>query len=164
MTIKINYGKIYLSSVTWEIGVIKVRKKIIFLVITFMFAFLFSFSVNASIIDNCSISLGSDILKDVTPIVGDCTYLLGEFSNEEAPAYWIAWALDIMKYIAVIALLVFVTLDFLKAIASNDKDALKKAGTNAIRRFIYCVIIFFIPNIVEIIMELFGIAGYCLVG
>lgn len=159
MTIKINYGKIYLSSVTWEIGVIKVRKKIIFLVITFMFAFLFSFSVNASVIDN-NISLGSDILKPIEITNQDkCETILGPFDEEDAPAYWIKWALNTIEYIAIIALLVFVTLDFIKALASNDKDALKKAGTNAIRRFIYCVIIFFIPIVVEIILELFGIAG-----
>lgn len=167
MTIKINYGKIYLSSVTWEIGVIKVRKKIVFLVITFMFIFSFSFKVNASVIDNNSVlassSLSGDIVRNVMPMVEDCETLLGSFEDDESPAHWISWGLDLMRYIAVIALLALVTMDFLKAIASNDKDALKKAGSTSIKRFIYCVLIFFIPVVVKFIMELFGIAGSCMV-
>lgn len=167
MTIKINYGKIYLSSVTWENGVIKVKKKIVFLVITFMFIFSFSFKVNASVIDNNSVlissSLSGEIVRNVMPIVENCETLLGSFDDEEAPAYWISWGLDLMRYIAVIALLALVTMDFLKAIASNDKDALKKAGTIAVNRFIYCVLIFFIPIVVKFILDLFGIAGSCMV-
>lgn len=163
MTIKINYGKIYLSSVTWENGVIKVKKKIVFLVITFVFIFLFSIDVKASVIDNNNI-LG-DVLSNVSPMESDvtCEYLLGDFSEKSAPAYWVDWGFNLIKYIAVIALLVLVSMDFLKAVASDDKDALKKASTLAIKRFIYCVLIFFVPIVVKFIMELFGIAGYCMV-
>ena len=67
-----------------------------------------------------------------------------------------------MKYVAIIALLVLVISDFLKALVENDKDALKKAGTKALKRFIYCVILFFVPTIVEIIMNWFGVYSNCL--
>ena len=46
----------------------------------------------------------------------------------------------------------------------NPEDALKKAGTTAIKRFIYCVILFFVPIIVNFIMNLFGVYGSCGIG
>ena len=69
-----------------------------------------------------------------------------------------------MKYVAIVALLVLVTTDFVKAVASNDKDALKKAGTTAIKRFIYCVLLFFLPSIISLLMTLFGAYGTCGIG
>ena len=63
--------------------------------------------------------------------------------------------------IGIIALLVLTTLDFIKALAQNDKDALKKASNTAIKRFIYCILLFFTPMIVEFLMSLFGAYGTC---
>ena len=74
------------------------------------------------------------------------------------------WILNVMKYIAIVALLALVTMDFFKALVSNDKDALKKAGSTAAKRFIYCVMIFFLPIIVDLIMSLFGAYGTCGIG
>lgn len=96
----------------------------------------------------------------VKPLVENCT-LLGDVDVDTSPAYWLNWVLNLIKYIAIIALLVLVTMDFLTALVQNDKDAIKKAGTKAIKRFIYCVILFFIPNIVNILLDLFGISGGC---
>ena len=46
----------------------------------------------------------------------------------------------------------------------NDKDALKKAGSRALKRFIYCVLLFFLPTIVSLIMTMFGAYGTCGIG
>ena len=54
-------------------------------------------------------------------------------------------------------LLSFSIADFFKAIVSNDKDALKKAGSTTVKRFIYCVIIFFLPIIIDFLLDLFQI-------
>ena len=54
-------------------------------------------------------------------------------------------------------LLGFSIADFFKAIVSNDKDALKKAGSTTVKRFIYCVIIFFLPIIIDFLLDLFQI-------
>lgn len=88
-----------------------------------------------------------------------CDTLLGSSDSKDYPMFWIVKGLDLIKYIAIIALLVLVTMDFLSALVQNDKDALKKAGTKAIKRFIYCVILFFVPTIVTLITDLFGISG-----
>lgn len=94
----------------------------------------------------------------------DCDSLFGDKDDQEAPAYWMQFILNIMKYAAIVALLAFVTLDFFKAIVADDKDALKKALNKAIKRFIYCIMLFFLPNIVALLMELIGAYGTCGLG
>ena len=108
-------------------------KKILFLSITFLFLFSFSLNVNASVIENNNIVVISSIKNDFTRNIrmaekkDTCEKILGdpEHCDEKCPAYWIQWILDTMKYIAIVALLLLVTVDFLKAVVNNDKDALK---------------------------------------
>lgn len=93
-----------------------------------------------------------------------CKFLFGDSKNDGSVAYWIQWILNVMKYIAIVALLGLSTADFIKALISNDKDAVQKAGMTTAKRFIYCVLIFFLPTIVEIIMTMFGAYGTCGLG
>lgn len=133
-------------------------KKILLLCTTFLFLFSFSINVNASVIKN-------DFTRNIVVAVDDTSCpALGDPSDSNYPAFWLQKILDIMKYAAIVALLVLVTTDFVKAVASNDKDALKKAGTTAIKRFIYCVLLFFLPSIISLLMTLFGAYGTCGIG
>lgn len=91
----------------------------------------------------------------------DCQSYFGDPSDIDCPAYWMQWILNIIKYVAIAALLVLSTVDFIKALVSNDKDALKKAGVTTVKRFIFCVLLFFLPIIVDFIMSLFGAYGTC---
>lgn len=143
--------------------------KIIFFSITFLFLFLFNSGVNASVIESKNIIEVSSIKSDfvnkfaVADSYDTCDSLLGDPNNcdGKCPAYWFQWILGVMKYVAIVALLVLVISDFLKALTENDKDAMKKAGSKALKRFIYCVLIFFVPVIVKIIMTWFGAYGNC---
>ena len=74
------------------------------------------------------------------------------------------WILNIIKYVAIAALLVLSTVDFIKALVSNDKDAIKKATMTTAKRFIFVVILFFLPIVVDFIMRLFGAYGTCGIG
>lgn len=94
----------------------------------------------------------------------ECQSYFGDPNDIDCTAYWLQWILNIIKYIAIGALLILCTFDFIKALVQNDKDALKKAGTTAIKRFIFVVILFFLPIIVEFIMSLFGAYGTCGIG
>ena len=67
--------------------------------------------------------------------------------------------MDVIKYAAIICLLGFSIADFVKAIVSEDKDALKKAGTTTMKRFIYCVMIFFLPIVINFLLDLFQLTG-----
>lgn len=149
----------------------KINKYLICSFVAFLFFFMFTFKANAVSITNDNITQIVDIKENnkvtgvVTPAVDEnCDSIFGDPKDKEYPAYWLQWILNVMKYIAIIALLVLVTMDFFKALVANDKDALKKAGSTAVKRFIYCVMIFFLPIIVELIMSLFGAYGTCGIG
>lgn len=90
-----------------------------------------------------------------------CQSMFGNPEDIDCPAYWIQWCLNVIKYVAIAALLILSTMDFIKALISNDKDALKKAGTTTAKRFVYVVILFFLPILVDFVMNLFGLYGSC---
>lgn len=127
------------------------------MLICFTFVCLFSFNINSKAVTINSIDLKDSIMSSIMPM-DECTTMFGSVSTEGSPAYWIDWILNLMKYIAIIALLVLITIDFLTALAQNDKDAIKKASGKAMKRFIYCIILFFIPTIVNLLLNLFGLA------
>ncbi len=91
----------------------------------------------------------------------DCSGLLGDPDDANFPAYWLQLALEIIRYAAIIALVGLSTADFVKAIVAQDQDALKKATQTTIKRFIYAVMIFFIPILLELVMNFFGVYGTC---
>lgn len=91
----------------------------------------------------------------------NCDTIFGDKNNPDAPAYWIQYILDIMKYIAIGALLLMSSIDFFKAMTQDDKDAIKKASNTTVKRLIYCVLLFFLPTIVNFVMELLGAYGTC---
>jgi len=151
----------------------KIFKYIICTLAVILCGFSFTFNVSATSINKIE---NSSILayepEDLTGITSNnnansddkCDAIFGDPKDKEDPAYWMQWILNVMKYIAIVALLALVTMDFFKALVSNDKDALKKAGSTAAKRFIYCVMIFFLPIIVDLIMSLFGAYGTCGIG
>ena len=62
-----------------------------------------------------------------------------------------------LKYIRIfvpILLLVLVAVDFLKAAFSSSEDAMKKTQAKTIKRIVIAVIIFFVPTIVNLILNL----------
>ena len=62
-------------------------------------------------------------------------------------------AFNILKYIAIIILIVFTITDYLKAILSKDDDELNKATRRFIKRFIIAIIIFFLPTLIIVLLE-----------
>lgn len=93
-----------------------------------------------------------------------CESLLGDPEDKNYVAYWIQWGLNLIKYIAIVALLGLSTMDFFNALVKDDKDAIKKASITTVKRFVYTVILFFLPILVEVIMKLFGAYGTCGLG
>lgn len=136
--------------------------KICFLSVTFLFLFLININVRASVLEK--INVKNDLVRVVVSAENENCPAFGGPNIETDPAYWIQWILNLMKYMAIIALLVLVISDFLKALVENDKDALKKAGSKALKRFIYCVLLFFLPTIISLIMTMFGAYGTCGIG
>ena len=63
-----------------------------------------------------------------------------------------------MRYAAVLFVLIFSTIDFVKATVTQDKDALKKATVTSAKRLIIAIVIFFLPTLINFIMKIIG--GY----
>ena len=139
-------------------------KKSLFLVCIIILSFFcYTNVVNADVIGAEDI----DFIESYQVFDGEidsCNSYFGDPTDSQYPAYWMQWILDVIKYVAIAALLVLSTVDFIKALISNDKDALKKAGMTTAKRFIFVVILFFLPIIVDFIMRLFGAYGTCGIG
>lgn len=120
-----------------------------------IFLALFSFKINA-----CASVLvpEADTSSATIHSFADYSSVLGKDTAGE-PLYYINIVLDIIRYAAIICLLGFSIADFVKAIVSDDKDALKKAGTTTMKRFIYCVMIFFLKIIINFLLDLFQLTG-----
>lgn len=91
----------------------------------------------------------------------DCGGLLGDPNDSNYPAYWLQLALKILRYIGMAALVVLSTIDFVQAIVKQDNDALIKAIKTTAKRFVFAVLLFFAPMLVEFIMSFFGVYGTC---
>lgn len=117
---------------------------------------LFSFKLNASA---STLNIETDVATAEIHSFADYGGFLGDDEDDpEQPIYYVNWVIEIIKYAAIMCLLGFSIADFFKAIVSNDKDALKKAGSTTLKRFIYCVIIFFLPIIIDFVLDLFQIS------
>ncbi len=71
--------------------------------------------------------------------------------------YYLFWnVLKIMKYAAIGLTLGLSLMDFIKVISSGDKDELKKATNRSIKRLIIGVIIFFVPTLLNFVLNIIG--------
>ena len=72
---------------------------------------------------------------------------------------WISISLNFVKYAALILVIVLGTIDFIKAAASGEPDSMKKAGQSFIKRVVAVVILFLLPMLVELILNLINLYG-----
>ena len=78
---------------------------------------------------------------------------------------WIKDALNLVKYIALAIVIVLGILDFLKAAGTGEAETMKKSGTDFLKRIIAVIILFLVPLIVDLILnliEIFGADGTCI--
>lgn len=86
----------------------------------------------------------------------DCKGFLGDPSSPNAPAYYLVLAFKIIKYAAIILVLIMSIIDFAKATLSQDKDLLKKAAISSAKRLIFAVLIFFLPILLNFLLSWLG--------
>jgi len=68
-------------------------------------------------------------------------------------------ALNIIRIIVPILLIVLGSVDLGTAVVSDDKDALKKAGSRLLKRCLAAIVIFFVPLIVNFLIDLVESSG-----
>ena len=91
--------------------------------------------------------------SNITISEASCDSLLGSVDNPDEPAYYLELAFTIIKYVAIIILIVFSMKDFAMAIIKKDEEAVKNATAISVKRFVYCVIIFVLPILVKFILN-----------
>ena len=98
---------------------------------------------------------GQSIVIDHTIPTHNCTSLLGDPNDKStpSPAFLLSYAFKVIRYIAIILLVVLSIMDFVSSVSSQDADSLKKAINKTIRRIILCVIIFLLPYLIEYVLS-----------
>lgn len=71
---------------------------------------------------------------------------------------------NVIKYAGPLLCLVLSISDFVKAAASQDKDALTKAAKTTGKRVVYALVLFFIPTLINFLFPLLGWVGTCGIG
>lgn len=66
--------------------------------------------------------------------------------------YW-SWVTFLVPF----ALIGFISYDFIRAVTSNDSDAVKKSSSNAFKRVIAAILLLLLPYLVYVIMGWFGL-------
>lgn len=77
-------------------------------------------------------------------------YILDAYVSEDL-ALFLGKTLNLIHIAAPILLIVFVTIDLIKAILSQDNEIVSKTVRSIKNRTIACIMIFFLPTIVEVI-------------
>lgn len=94
--------------------------------------------------------------QETLPDLNTCDGLLGVKVNnkytEDSVGGLVQKIFDYMKLAAVAMTLVFSTIDYAKAIVAQDGDKFKKANQNLIKRVIFTIVFFLLPEIVNIIV------------
>ena len=83
-----------------------------------------------------------------------CTDLFGNASDENSLAYMINLILGYVRVIVPILVIVFGLFDLAKAVIASKEDDMKKAQTTFIKRVIIGVVVFFVPLVVNLVMDL----------
>lgn len=126
------------------------------------------YNKNKNIIKSyCSVKLKYSIYQD--PCVQSCLKLPGELNILEGKEYysndcglgqkltlWIANIVRWGKYLIPVIVIVLGILDFIKAIAADKDDEMKKAQGRFVKRLIAAALIFIIPFILEFVLVKLG--------
>lgn len=86
-----------------------------------------------------------------------CDTLLGGIADKDAPAYYLNFAFNLLKYAAIVVLFVLSIIEYAKAIAASNQDGIKKATQTTIKRILTAVIIFLLPILINFIFDILGI-------
>ena len=88
--------------------------------------------------------------------------VFGDPTKDEYFAFYLQKALDIMQFLAPVLVIIMTILDLIKITSEQKQDGeLKKLGFKTLKRFIYAVLVMFVPSIINIVFPLIGLYGSC---
>ena len=143
------------------------RKKACFILLFSMFLLLVS-PVNIKALSVSETSQNREVIYRVdqnmilSPILiaDDCnTSLLGDPNDPDSVAWLLQQVLDIIKVVGPILVVVLSSIDFVKVIIKSDDEAMGKAQKKLVTRLILAALLFFIPILVTVLLDLFGLTS-----
>ncbi len=142
------------------------KKVLVTLLIIISICLLSTMNVNA--LETSNIYRNINILEKVEDVVGDYAQiqvcdpsksLLGDPTDEESVAWLLQKVLNYIKILGPILVIVLSSFEFAIIIIQSDDSAMAKAQKKLIYRLILVVALFFIPTIVEALLQIFGIVS-----
>lgn len=120
-----------------------------------------NWNVSPDVIQSQATMAFSNINNNVTWLadfnVSDyCESYLGNPSIKGKPAYYLQFIFDLIKYAAIILLLVLSIVEYVKATASSNQDAIKKATISTIKRLVIAIVIFMLPILIRFLLTILG--------
>jgi len=85
--------------------------------------------------------------------------LLGDPNDEDSVAWLLQHILNYIKVLGPILVVVLSSIDYLYIIIKSDDESMKKVNKKLIVRLILAAALFFIPVIVEAILDIFGMTS-----
>lgn len=139
----------------------------ILLIISFLFIVLAPIKVHANIINNDYRKqlVGETKETKETKEQGGCqATLLGDPNDETSLAWIVDRFLSYIRILGPVAMLLFSSIDYVKAVVLGAEDSFKKANKNILTRAGLIILLFLVPTIVNEIIKLFNLAGPSICG
>ncbi len=113
-------------------------------------------------------SAGKEEIPDENNTIGNgsCDFILGSINDDgtngvASPAYVLNQVLKFIKILGPILVIALTILDLVKAVASNDKDALTKSLKILAKRMIYATLLFVFPTVLDLVLKWTNVYGVC---
>ena len=92
--------------------------------------------------------------------VMDCEgTLLGSTADPNSVAWLLQQIFTFIKVLGPILVVVLSSIDFIKVIAKGDDDAMAKAQKKLFTRLVLAILLFLIPTLVAVLLDLFGLTS-----
>ena len=138
------------------------RKKVILSMILIAGLILFSsFKVYAQenvVTNNISTMSNSDNINIAVSCTGS-NAALGDVNDPDSVAWLLQKLLNYIKILGPFLVLVYSSIDFIKAIVTSDDESLKKATKNLSMRLILALALFLIPVFVSVMLNIVGLTS-----
>ncbi len=92
----------------------------------------------------------------------NCNGVFGSTENPEDFAYYLQKAFNLMKFLGPILVILMSIIDLVKITAEQKQDdQLIKLGKKTLKRAIFAVMLFVLPDLINYIFNLIGLYGTC---
>lgn len=85
--------------------------------------------------------------------------ILGDPKNEDSVAWLLQQLLNYLRILGPMIILIMSAVDFAKAIVMGDDETMQKCYKKLIKRLLLAILLFFVPSLVTILLEIFGFVG-----